>query len=320
MRIGVLEYAAGKEKEAQADWGAAKQLAPRDQAQRRQIAEAMAERGRWKEAMAELAQLEPLLESDPAGLIGVWRRQAELARRGGDRAKGVELLVRAYALAAQKASVPSSTRAELYLELLRTHHADWAASKGNRKKGLEELAALLKRQAATTPAVSGLYGEVLAEQGDEPNAVAALERALKLRPEDAYLLRRLVSIRHGEARLRDLERLFDLERADPSIGIELIEAQFAAQKQPEARHTAETMMKRFSDNATLLEELGRLLGKQGDHQTALGVLERATQLDHHPDVILAYADELRATSRQPEAVRILLGAGLRRFDPGAIVT
>src|SRR5262249_15122866 len=131
LRLGALYLAQGNIKEARAAWEEAKRLAPADQALRRQIAEALAIHGAWRDDISELQAIEPLVAHDPAAQLAVLRRQADLAHQAGDRPLAERAFLRAYDIAAAHNDL--TARSELTAELLRLHRVDKSASVVARK-------------------------------------------------------------------------------------------------------------------------------------------------------------------------------------------
>jgi tetratricopeptide (TPR) repeat protein len=294
MRLGVLLLAENKVADARALWAEAMRAAPADAALRRQVAEALASRGAYREAVAELKGLEALVAADPPALVALLRREAEFLSRQGDRAGATDALLRAYLAAADLRQ--SAVRAELTLDLLRAH-------KGKRS-GLTELLQTLHKRDAKSPAAAALEGDVLAASDDKKGAIAAFHRALASRPNDVYVLRRLCALQEGEARLEALTRLFDLDRNDATIGLDLVNALFEAKHDAHAVSRARVLKERFTENPLVLAELTRSLATHGQHAAALTVAEHVLKLDpDRPDAIVAYADELGANQRAPEASR-----------------
>src|SRR6185295_5753955 len=106
---------------------------------RRQIAEALASRGAFRDAITELKEIEALLEKkkDPLALTTVLRREADLARRVGDTKLVYDALLHAYLLATHARQ--HALRAELTADLFRAYKADKSSSQAARTHGLEEL-------------------------------------------------------------------------------------------------------------------------------------------------------------------------------------
>lgn len=295
LRLGVLLLADGKVAEARSLWADAMRAAPRDVVLRRQVAEALASRGANREALAELKALEPLVASELPGLISVLRREAEFSTRLGDRAAMTDALLRAYLAAAELRQ--SAVQAELTLDLVRAY-------KG-KSGGLKELLQGVRRQEAKAPAAAALVGDVLAASGDKKGALAAFVRASDARPDDVYVLRRQCALETGPARLEALARLFDLDRADATVGLDLVNALFDAKLVPHASSRALILKERFAHNPLVLGELTRVLAVHDQHATALSIAEQVVKLDpDRPDAIIAYADELQAMKRPADASRI----------------
>ncbi len=300
VRLGALLLAEGKTPEARAVWDEAKRLTPNDETLRRQIAEALATRGAFREALNELREIESIVEREPQALLTVLRRQAEFARRSGNRALCTEVLLRAYVITTTQRSSP--LRAEITLELLHLYKPQRSTSTAAHRKSLDELLVHIRPLQKKSPALEALAGDVLAARGDTAAAAAALRRALVAQPGDPYLLRRLCALETGAERTRVLTALFEVERNDPGIGLDLVAALFE-QRQPErAVEIAQALRTRFPDSAALLLEISRLLAKNGRHAEAIPVIERALQIEPDlPDATLQYADELRAVGRQADA-------------------
>ena len=302
VRLGALYLSDGKTKEARAVWDEAIQLTPNDETLRRQIAEALAARGAFKEALAELHNVEAIVEKEPTALLTVLRREAEFARRAGNRAECTELLLRAYATATLLRSSP--LRGEITLELLHLYAPERNASTAARRKGFDELLERIRTFKKTTPVVDALIGDVLAARGDTSQAIEALRRARDARPDDVYLRRRLCALETGEERVRDLTALFALERNDASIGLDLVAALFEAKQPDRAVEIAQTLRARFPDSAALLLEASRLLAKNARHAEAIELLERVLKLEpDFAEAVVLYADELSALGRGPEATQ-----------------
>jgi tetratricopeptide (TPR) repeat protein len=300
LRLGALYLAEGKSKEALATWEDAKRGAPTDQALRRQIAEALASRGLVKEAIAELRQIEPLLANEPQALIALERREADFARRIGDRNLTTDALLRAY-LASLKLK-RNTVRAELTLDLLRWFGADHHGP--DRQKNLKQLYQLAQRAEAQEPAAAGLEGDVLAALDNRPAAVAAFHRALSASPGDPYVLFRLCALEEGAARLASLEKLFDIDRNDATVAIQLIAALLDATQPQRAVERARLVATRFADSPFVLAEAAQLLAKHGQHTEAVGLYERILRLEpDQPDMIIAYGDQLRVVGRTADAER-----------------
>jgi tetratricopeptide (TPR) repeat protein len=293
LRLGTLYLADGKVKEAQAAWEEAKRLGPNDAAVRRQIADALAARREWRAALDELRALEPLESGNPSALVALLRRESEIARHSGDRAEAGRQLARAFAAAA--AARQPTLEAELARDLLRLY--DVRSS----KQRLELLALLAKRE-AQEPSLAALRGEVLAGSGDAAGAAEAMHAALGVHPDDAYLLRRLASLEKGANRVRELRLLFDVQRSDSALGIELLGALLDTQDKPGAAQVAQTLRQRFPDDATALGEAARLLAPAGLHEEALPLWQRVAALTPgDPDALIGCGDELRALGRADEA-------------------
>ena len=300
LRLGALLLAQNKVNDAKVVWDDAKRLAPQDQLLRRQIAEAYAAHRAWGQGLAELKQIEPLVEDEPLAYIAVLQREADFARRLNDRESATRALIRAY-----EASAPlkqSPLRAELTLEIMRLYRADKSVAQPSRGRNASELVAVAEKLQASFPSAAALVGEGKLAMGDTPGAVAALRRASKAGVPDPYLLRRLCDLETGETRVHDLELLFDLNRNDPSVGLDLVGALLEAKRGDEAVARAKTVKDRFVDNALVLVELARLLGTNGKHAEALKIEERALQLDpDNLDAVVAYADDLEAVGRTADA-------------------
>jgi tetratricopeptide (TPR) repeat protein len=295
LRLGVLLLADGKVAEARSLWAEAMRAAPADVALRRQVAEALASRGANREALAELKALEPLVSSEPAALVAVLRREAEFALRQNETAAAADALLRAYAAAAELRQ--TAIRGEIAAELVRAY-------KG-KPGGLPQLVQIIKRNEAKSPQLSSLIGDVLAAGGDKKGAAAAYRAALQARPDDLYVLRREYIVETGDTRLQVLSRLFDLDRGDAQVGLELIAAMFAAKQVDEALVRASVLKARFADNALVLGDLATLLAANDQHALALAVAERGYKLDpDRVDGLIAYADELVAMKRPTDAAAV----------------
>jgi tetratricopeptide (TPR) repeat protein len=293
LRLGALYLAENKVKDAQAAWDQAKRLGPNDVALRRQIAEALAARHAWRPALDELHALEPLVGGDRLALVGVLRRESEIARQAGDRAQSGRALLRAF-LAAVDAGQPT-LEAELARDLLRLYDV-------RPKKPSPELLSMVAALEAANPAAAAVRGEVLAASGDLAGAQKALHAALAVHPSDPYLLRRLAAIDTGEARIRDLRALFEVQRSDPALGLELEAALLDAKDSAGAKMVAQTLRQRFADDVLSLTDLARLTGKNGLHAEALAAWERVVALTpNDPDALTGWGDELKALGRDDEA-------------------
>jgi tetratricopeptide (TPR) repeat protein len=291
LRVGILLLASGKAKDARAEWDQAEKEAPTDLVLRRQIAEALGAQGDYAGAIAELRGMEQLTAADPDALVTLLRRQVDFARASGDVALAQNRLVRAYTLAAT--SRRTMLRTELWQDLLQLRG----------RKGLKELLVAARAAEGKDPAAAGLTGEVLVELGDTAAAVEAFQRALATRPRDSYVLRRLCAIKTGDARLVDLQKLYDAEPEEAALAVELTGGLFAAKRSNEATGTAMKAADRFSDNAVLLVEIAELLAKNGQHAQAASLYERALARDpDRSEAVIAYADELRQLGREDDAV------------------
>ncbi len=291
MRLGALLLAQKDIRGARAAWDEVKKQAPTDQTTRRKIAETLGAKGYYVEAIAEFEELEPLLKQDPHSLVTVVRREAELARRAGNRKGEVaQRLIRAFEISAELDQ--STLEAELALELLRDYE----------RGGLDELLKIIRKEKIAHVAANGLEGEVLSKQGDRAAAAVAFRQLLNAKPGDAYALRRLCALEEGADRIRALTALFNTERNDPSVGLDLVGALIAAKRPAEAVTQAHVLVERFFSSPLVLSELGRQLSQAGEHQEALRITKRALELDpQKPEAVIAYGDELRATGRASEA-------------------
>jgi tetratricopeptide (TPR) repeat protein len=295
LRLGGLYLVAGKTAEARASWEEAKRAAPGDLALRRRIAEVLASRGAYREALAELRGVEPLVVNDPAAHIDVLRRESDLARRAGEGGLGAQLLIDAFAVAAQARLI------RLEEDLSRSavailKHDDHA----------------LERRAQANAQLFALVGDVMMARGSKTKAVAAYRRALQARHDDRYALRQLSAIETGDAHLRDLAALAQLDPSDVKLGAELIVAQLAAGHDADARHTVDEIRVRFPDNADVQFELAELLARHKQMLAALPLYQRAVQLDPgRSEYQLALADVLHSLGRaeaEPAYWKLLGGA------------
>jgi tetratricopeptide (TPR) repeat protein len=235
-------------------------------------------------------------------LATVLRREADLARRVGDTRLMVDALLRCYLLAAH--AHQHVLEGELTLDLFRAYKVD----RGTGGSRLDPLLAAARRAAAKDPAAAALEGDVLVARGDPKGAIEAFHRALKASPGDPYVLRRLCTLETGEARVRDLASLFEIELNDATVGFDLVSALFQSQRQVDALQRAATLRQRFPDNVLVLTELAHLLSKNGAHAEAVPILERVLRLDpRQPDHLIAYGDELRTMKRNDEAAKAYFG-------------
>lgn len=303
VRLGALLLGAGKLADARNEWAAAKRSAPSDLTLRRQIAEALGVHGDWANAIAELRELEPLLEKDPAGLITILRREAEFARRTGDEKLARETLLKAYALASRTRQ--NTTRNELTTELFRAYRADATTPAPRRTRGLDELAEAGQQISSEDARAAALQGDVLNARGDLAGAIVAFRRSLDASPGDTYVLRRLCAIESGENRVRDLKALFEIDVNDVSVGLDLVTALFSFKRAAEAIQHAEALKARYMDSALVLSELAHVLSLNSAHSQAVVLYERVLELDaNQPDLVLAYGDALRAMGRTSEAAKV----------------
>jgi tetratricopeptide (TPR) repeat protein len=301
LRIGTIILNTGKIAEAQATWAEANRLEPRDPSLRRQMAEALAAHGAFREAIAELVAMEPLLEREPLVLVAVLRREADFARRAGDLAHARAALVRAYLVAAHHGQ--SALRAELTLDLLRSY-GQRTASAAARSRELSELVLIAERAAREDPRATALVGDALASRGEHDKAVATFRRALAAQPDDAYVLRRLAALSTGDERIQALVSLFGVERSDATLGLDLVTALLDAGRTDEGLRYARTFRDRMNDNPTVLAELGALLTKKRQPTEAVAVDERVLALDpDQPDAAIAYGDALRTVGRKDDATK-----------------
>jgi len=310
LRLGVLLLADGKLRDALAAWDEAKRLQPGDAALRRQIADALAARNQLQPALDELRAIEPLLAADPEALTVLERREADLARRAGDRVQAARILLRAFE-AASSGRRPTR-EAEIAADLLRLYDL-----KPPRARIPAELSSVIARAEAEQPAVAGLRGELAATASDRAEALRAFRAAKAHRPDDAWVLRRLASLETGTEKLAALHALFELQRTDGTVGLELVDALIEARDSGGATHVAQTMRQRFGDNAALLGEMGKRLQNAGLKEEALAARERAVQIEpESPDAIVAWGDALRAAGRETEGVQ----AYFRLARDGSVVS
>src|SRR5262249_22024203 len=157
----------------------------------------------------------------------------------------------------------------------------------------KELRELVARTEVKQPGAASLMGDVLSAMGDNAGATEAYQRALKIVPSDPYVLRRLASLQTGEPRIQALSALFEVERSDAALGLDLVTTLVAAKQTDSALAKARLVRERFWNNPLVLMELIRVLSKNGQHTEALSVCERVLTLDpRQPDAIIAYGDEL----------------------------
>jgi tetratricopeptide (TPR) repeat protein len=291
LRLGALYLGAGKVAEARAAWDVAKKSAPGDQALRRRIAEALAARGFFREAIAELAEIEPLIAGQPAAHLEVLRREADFARRSGDPRLAGKLLIDAFLVAA------SASQERLEDELSRTLRARYPG------KEADTLRRLVEERVAREPLAGALLGDLLVAR-DRPRAVAAYRRVLAVRAGDRYVLRQLATLGHGDERIRDLEELVHLEPTDAKLAGELLVALFDAKRESDALACARAIRARFPDNPVVLFDLGDLLSRYHQAAEALPVYERVVALDGaRPEYLVALGDTLRALGRKADAIQ-----------------
>lgn len=294
LRIGVLSLVEGHAADAAAAFHEAKRISPRDVALRRQIAEAFASRGSYREAIAELHDAEALLGSDAAAKVALLRREAELERRASTRLGAAQVLLRAFHVASQARD--AGLEAECAAELLRLYgvrppHARVPA----------ELMTLVRGD-SDDPLSAALVAELLAASGDEPGALAELRRAAHARPNDVWVLRRLCALERGEDRLRDLVILSGLQPNDPALQLDRVGALFDAKRSDQAVAAARAVAASFSENPAVLDELSALLAAQDRPADALPIVQRLLALDHdRPDAVVREGDLLRALHRDADA-------------------
>jgi Flp pilus assembly protein TadD len=295
LRLGALQAASGQAKEAKATWDEARRLAPKDAALRREIAEALVGVKAYRLALDELHDSEPLLAGDAAALVVVQRREADLARRAGDRARAGRDLGRAF-LTAQSAGA-TALEAELARDLLRLYEV-----RPGHAHPPPELRDLVAKLEAEQPGAAALRAELLAASGDRAGAAGAFRLAIGARPTDAYLLRRLTALEEGPARIRDLRALFAAQPADGSVGLELVGALLDEKDPRGAVEIGRVLATRFAGNPLLLGELARALSRAGLQADALPLWERAATLaPDDPDISIAWGDALRSSGRDTEA-------------------
>ncbi len=301
VRLGALLLAEGKTADARAVWDEAKRLTPNDQTLRRQISEALAARGAFREALTELQEIEPIVAKEPLAMLTVLRREAEFARRAGNRRLCTEVLVRAYVITTEMHS--SALRAGDHPRAAPPVQIGPHGRGGAATEGAGRAPGAAPGARAQGPGGRGLDRRCpggARRHGARHRGAAA--RGAGANRGDPYLLRRLCALETGEERLRNLASLFEAERNDASIGLDLIVALFEAKQPGKAVERARALRARFPDSAPLLMEMSRLLSRNGQHAEALVLQERILQLEpDFPEAQLAYADELRAAGRAAEA-------------------
>ena len=281
LRLGALYLGAGKTVEARAVWEEAKRAAPGDLALRRRIAEVLASRGAYREALAEMRAVEPLVAKDPAAQIDVLRRESDFARRAGDTALAGQLLMDAFAVAAQARLV------RLEEELSRSVVSHYKH---------DEHAVSVRAQA--NPLLAAVLGDLEVAKNARPKAVASYKKALAARADDRYVLRQLAAIESGEDHLRDLRALAQLDPTDVRLAGDLVVALFAAKQDQEALRAIDDVRGRFPDNPDVLYGLAELCTRHHQPTAALALYQRVAQLDpHRPEYQLALADALHALGR-----------------------
>jgi tetratricopeptide (TPR) repeat protein len=284
LRLGALYLAAGKTAEGRAAWEEAKRSAPGDLALRRRIAEVLASRGAYRDALGELRAVEALVAKDPPAHIDVLRRESDFARRAGDSALAGQLLIDGFQVAAKE------RQARLEEELSRSvlayyKHEDHA----------------IAQRAQADPLLQALLGDALAAHNARAKASTAYHRALSARPDDRYVLRQIAAIETGEEHLRALRTLAQLDPGDVRLAGDLVAAELAAKQDAAALRTVSEIEARFPDNPDVLFGLAALLTRNQKHEAALGLYQRVAKLEpSRSEYALALADGLRAVGR-PEA-------------------
>jgi tetratricopeptide (TPR) repeat protein len=312
LRIGVLAFADGRAADAKAAWSEARRLSPKDAALRRQIAEALASRGAFGDAVAELRGIEPLLGADAAARVALLRREAELQRRAtpSSRAEAATTLTRAFRIASE--AHDAALEGECASELLRLYGV-----RPPRARVPDELTRLVARAESQDPAAAALVAEVLAASGD-PGALAAFRRADAARPGDAWVLGRLCALEHGDAQLRDLATLAGLSPDDAAVQLERLRALLAAGRNDEAAAVAKAIAVRFSESPPVLDELTRILMERGRAADALPAIERLLALDpDRADAKVRHGDALRALGRDADGSRAYFAIVARDRSPAA---
>jgi predicted Zn-dependent protease len=322
-----LPKQAGK---ASACFAEVKHRYPADQNLRRQIIDALIGGKAYREALAELAELEALVatashasvdKGTRASRVALMQRRASLDQALGDWHAAGATLMDAFILVSKDPEEPddrelkSRDRPLLADELVRLYQTNHALP-----RLLTETQALEKKAPAGAALVGAVY---LAMAKAEPKnalkhrleAVAAYERALAdhrreskagdAQEGDRYLLKQIVAAAPASPeRLRSLEALVALSPNEPWFQLDLVRSLVEAGRTRDALSRADRLRAGFDDVPTVLAELGRyLLGKK-IYAAALPCFQRALELEpDEPDLQLAVGDTLLGLDRKTDAAR-----------------
>ena len=208
--------------------------------------------GRTREAFDFLHQLQAQTAEDSDQLGNVWLLEAELLVRRQHARDALVVYTRALD------SLPDDPRL-LYARAL------LAADQGDLAAGERDLRRLIALKPDNADALNAL-GYTLADQSDhdaarQQEALALIERALKLRPDEPAILDSLGWVRY---RMGDLEAALTALRSayakqpDPDIAAHLGEVLWVRGEHDEARRVWDEGRRKDATNKTLLEAIKRL--------------------------------------------------------------
>lgn len=178
-------------------------------------------------------------------------------------------------------------------------------------------------QSGNLAQAGALYGQVLAQEPDNPNAlhlmgvlahqsgkheaaIGYIERAQALRPDDADIRNNLGMAYLGAARLeaavREFERALALRPGFPQAHDNLGDALLAQGRCADARRHYQAALAAMPERAALHGKLGSVAEAEGRLDEALSCYQRATALDPNlAEAQLAMGNALKALGRPGEA-------------------
>jgi HEAT repeat protein/predicted Zn-dependent protease len=234
---------------------------------RTELARALIARGDHERAIAELERVAASLRGDARAAVPVLVELARAQLGAGRDADAIATLERV----AARTGAASGMRAEV----------DELNVEAYRRAGrLEELASALARRGGAESAA--LLGRVHDELGHDAEALAAYRRALRSRPRDVDLRRRVVQVLARAGRLDELveehRALARLAPDEPRHVVQLAELLVQTGRRDEALETLAAASRRSREPA-LHQRLAELYARWGEHALAEAELAALTRLD-----------------------------------------
>ena len=125
-------------------------------------------------------------------------------------------------------------------------------------------------------------GEAYAERSNDPEAIAAFQRALKIHPDDASALRGAASVylrmQDNEKAAAVLEKLVKADPADPQAHADFGAASVATGNRDRAESEFKAALRLKPDLGSALLGLGNLYLKDGNESGAIPLLEKAVEM------------------------------------------